>query len=232
MLGGISENMLTKDNTVILACSSMLLHVDAAQKKMGTAYDVIELDRDNHVYPEKMKTCIQEALEALPVSIENVLAALGYCGGSWEGIRAERRIVIPHMDDCITILLHTDDMPHINLKEKGHMYIRDSDLGQYSVKSMKGSMCKQYGMEFGTSIFGSFFQNYTNVDIIDTGAYDCYSEAFAAEAQENADLIRCALDYVQGSNLILEKLVSGRWDEQFMCYEKDDIISCKEFCGM
>lgn len=31
-------------------------------------------------------------------------------------------------------------------------------------------------MEFGTSIFGSWFQNYTNADIIDTGVYDCYIE--------------------------------------------------------
>lgn len=222
--------MLTKDNTVILACSSMLLHVDAAQKKMGTAFDVIELDRDNHVYPEKMKACIQKALGGLPFSTENVLAAMGYCGGSWDGIETVRRVVIPHMDDCITILLHTDDTPHLNLKEKGHMYLRDSDVGQYGIKSMKDSMCKQYGMEFGTSIFGSFFQNYSNADIIDTGAYDCYSEAFAAEAQENADLIRCALDYVQGSNLILEKLVSGRWDEQFKVFEKGTVINGREFC--
>lgn len=49
-------------------------------------------------------------------------------------------------------------------------------------------------MEFGTSIFGSWFQNYTNADIIDTGVYDCYSEEYVTEAQKNADLIRCSLD--------------------------------------
>ena len=50
----------------------------------------------------------------------------------------------------------------------------------------------------------------------DTGAYDCYSEAYAAQAQKNADLIRCTLGYVEDSNLISEKLVSDHWDAQFL----------------
>ena len=167
--------MLTKDNTVILACTSMLLHVEAAQKKMKTDFPVIEADREYHVDPQSMKQCLRNKLAELPDSVENVLAAMACCGGSWDGIRAERKIVIPNMDDCITMLLHTD------------------------------------------------------VDIIDTGAYDCYSEKFAVQAQENADLIRCILDYVPGSNRILEKLVSGKWDEQFVIFEKGETIGFKNF---
>lgn len=221
--------MLTKDNTVILACTSMLLHVEAAQKKMKTDFPVIEADREYHVDPQSMKQCLRNKLTELPDSVENVLAAIACCGGSWDGIRAERKIVIPNMDDCITMLLHTDDVQHANLKEKGHMYIRDSDTGKYSIKGMKEELCRDYGMEFGTMVFGSYFQNYTNVDIIDTGAYDCYSEKFAVQAQENADLIRCILDYVPGSNRILEKLVSGKWDEQFVIFEKGETIGLKKF---
>ncbi|MGI6011575.1 MAG: DUF1638 domain-containing protein [Ruminococcus sp.] len=221
--------MLTKENTVILACSSMLLHVEAAQRKMQTDFPVLEADREYHVDPTKMKRCLQTILDNLPKKVENVLAAMAYCGGSWDGIEVKRRIVIPNMDDCITMLLNTDDRQHANLKQKGHMYIRDSDKGKYSIRGMKEELCRDYGMEFGTMVFGSYFQNYTNVDIIDTGVYDCYSEEFAVDAQENADLIRCALDYVPGSNLILEKLVSGRWDEQFVVFEKGEIIGLKAF---
>ncbi len=53
----------------------------------------------------------------------------------------------------------------------------------------------------------------------DTGAYDCYSEAYVAQAQKNADLIRCTLGYVEDSNLISEKLVSDHWDAQFLVLE-------------
>ena len=130
--------MLTKDNTVILACTSMLLHVEAAQKKMKTDFPVIEADREYHVDPQSMKQCLQSKLAEMPDSVENVLAAIACCGGSWDGIRAERK-------------------------------------------------------------------------------------------QENADLIRCILDYVPGSNRILEKLVSGKWDEQFVIFEKGETIGFKNF---
>ena len=154
---------------------------------------------------------------------------MGYCGGSWNHIPLSRRVVIPKVDDCITLLLHTDDTPHGNLKEAGHMYFRDCDTGAYSLESMKEEICRTYGMEFGTSIFGSWFQNYTNADIIDTGVYDCYSEEYVIEAQKNADLIRCSLGYVEGSNRILEKLVSGQWDAQFIVLESGQEMTEQDF---
>ena len=42
-------------------------------------------------------------------------------------------------------------------------------------------------------------------------------------------MIRCILDYVPGSNRILEKLVSGKWDEQFVIFEKGETIGLKNF---
>lgn len=220
---------LHPEHTVILSCSSLLLHVEAAQTKMHTRFPVVNLDRRLHAEPKRMRSSILETLEALPPSCETVLAAMGYCGGSWNHIPLSRRVVIPKVDDCITLLLHTDDTPHGNLKEAGHMYFRDCDTGAYSIEGMKEEICRTYGMEFGTSIFGSWFQNYTNADIIDTGVYDCYSEEYVTEAQKNADLIRCSLGYVEGSNRILEKLVSGQWDAQFVVLESGQEMTEQDF---
>lgn len=210
---------LDAEHTVILACSSMLLHVKAAQERMHTKFDVVELDRRLHADPKQMRSSILETLSALPDYYETVLVAMGFCGGSWDHIPLSRRVVIPKVDDCITLLLHTDDTPHGNLKQMGHMYFRDCDTGAYSIEAMKEKLCRDYGTETGTAIFGMWFEHYTNADIIDTGAYDCYSEAYVTQAQKNADLIRCTLGYVEGSNVILEKLVSGRWDAQFLVLE-------------
>lgn len=220
---------LHPEHTVILSCSSLLLHVEAAQTKMHTRFPVVNLDRRLHAEPKRMRSSILETLDALPPSCETVLAAMGYCGGSWNHIPLSRRVVIPKVDDCITLLLHTDDTPHGNLKEAGHMYFRDCDTGAYSIEGMKEEICRTYGMEFGTSIFGSWFQNYTNADIIDTGVYDCYSEEYVTEAQKNADLIRCSLGYVEGSNRILEKLVSGQWDAQFVVLESGQEMTEQDF---
>lgn len=50
-----------------------------------------------------------------------------------------------------------------------------------------------------------------------------------AEVQKNADLIRCSLGYVEGSDRILEKLVSGRWDEQFVVLEPGQEMTEQDF---
>lgn len=49
------------------------------------------------------------------------------------------------------------------------------------------------------------------------------------KAQKNADVMNVALDYVEGSNLLLEKLVSGRWDEQFLVAEPGHLIRHGDF---
>ena len=55
------------------------------------------------------------------------------------------------------------------------------------------------------------------------------AEAYVEQVQINVDLIRCSLNYVQGSNIILEKLVSGNWDAQFVVAEPGTKIQMKDF---
>lgn len=214
-------------NAAILACSSLDQYVDAAQKKMKTNYPVVIIDRKYHEEPKRMREKLMEAIKELEA--DTILVAMGFCGGSWEAIPTEKRVVIPRVDDCITLLLHTDDRWYPNLKKEGHMYIRDTDMGEYSLEAMQRRLCEQYGGMYGSMIFNSMFANYTNVDMIDTGVYDCYAEDYVIEAQRNADLIRGVLDYVEGSNLILEKLVSGQWDQQFLVAEPGQMFSVKDF---
>ncbi|MGN0293270.1 MAG: DUF1638 domain-containing protein [Lachnospiraceae bacterium] len=216
-------------DAVILACSSLNSHVNAAQEKMGTDYPVIYVDRKYHEDPKQMRQHIMDELKFLPSEADTVLVAMGFCGGSWKEVHFEKRIVIPRVDDCITLLLHTDDIWHADLKKKGHLYLRDTDTEEYSLEAMQRRLCEQYGGMYGSMIFNSMFANYTNVDMIDTGVYDCYSEEYVIRAQRNADLIRGVLDYVEGSNLILEKLVSGQWDQQFIVTEPGQILSEKDF---
>lgn len=216
-------------NAVILACSSLNRHVDAAQEKMKTDYPVIDVDRKYHEDPKQMREQLMEKLRSLPSEIDTVLVAMGFCGGSWEAIPFEKRVVIPRVDDCITLLLHTDNTWYPNLKKAGHLHLRDTDTAEYSLEAMQRKLCEQYGGMNGSMIFNSMFANYTNVDIIDTGVYDCYSEEYVTEAQRNADLIRGILDYVEGSNLLLEKLVSGQWDQQFIVAEPGQLLSNQNF---
>ena len=216
-------------NAVILACSSMARQVAAAQRKMGTDYPVRCVDRRYHAEPKEMRLKLIEALGGLAGEFDTVLVAMGFCGGSWESVRAPLRVVAPRADDCITLLLNTDGAPHENLKEPGHIYIRDTDTGRYSLEGLRESVCERYGREHGLALFDKWFASYTHADIIDTGTYDSRAEDFLAQARRGAEIARCELRHVPGGNVVLEKLVSGDWDDLFVVAEAGETLTREMF---
>ena len=217
------------DSTCIVCCDSLLSHLEAAQVKMGTNYPVYSLDRALHSQPKNMRQSLLDVLNTLPESITTVLIAMGYCGGSLDNICTRQQLVIPNLDDCITMLLTKTDAQEGNLKQRGHIYFRDSECGGVNVQRMLDNLRREYGMERGTGIFGMWFADYTHADIIDTGVFDCYEESYVESIQKQADLIRCELGYVEGSNRILEKLVSGQWDEQFLIVTPGTVLTKSVF---
>lgn len=216
-------------NAVILACSSMARQVAAAQRKMGTDYPVRCVDRRYHAEPKEMRLQLIAALGGLAGKFDTVLVAMGFCGGSWESVRAPLRVVAPRADDCITILLNRDGAPHENLKEPGHIYIRDTDTGRYSLEGLRESVCERYGREHGLALFDKWFASYTHADIIDTGTYDSRAEVFLAQARRGAEIARCELRHVPGGNVVLEKLVSGDWDDLFVVAEAGETLTREMF---
>lgn len=220
---------MNKTDTIIITCTSLARHVKVAQEKMGTDYRVVGMARELHYHPKKMREKILDTLEELPESIKNVLVGMGLCGGSWDLVVTPRRIVIPRMDDCITMLLHTDDTLHPILKEKRHFYFRDSDRGKYSFAKRREEYEKKYGPKKAQRIMDIWFSYYTNANIIDTGAYDCREEGFMQVAKMSAAAMDCELGYVKGSNRVLEKLISGQWDEQFLVIEPGRVLLMEDF---
>lgn len=212
-------------NAVILACSSMARQAAAAQRKMGTDYPMRCVDRRYHAEPKDMRLQLIKALGEIAGEFDTALVAMGFCGGSWESVYAPVRVVVPRADDCITILLNTDGAPHENLKEPGHIYIRDTDTGRYSLEGLRAAVCERYGRDEGLALFGKWFESYTHADIIDTGTYDSRAEDFLAQARRGAEITGCKLRHVPGGNVVLEKLVSGDWDDLFAVAEAGETIT-------
>jgi len=212
-------------STVILACSSLAKEIVLAKSKLNVDYPVVYLDRKYHVNPLEMREKIIESLKNMDSSVDTVLVAMGYCGGSWENILTDKKIVLPRVDDCITLLLHTDETPNFNLKEIGHFYFRELDNKNNSLESMRERLCKKMGEEEGDKLFKKWFQSFTDIDIIDTTTYDSYNKLHLEQVNKDAQLINCKVNHKKGSNIIIEKLLSGQWDKQFLIVEPKKIIS-------
>lgn len=53
--------------------------------------------------------------------VDTILVAMGHCGGSWDGVKAPCRLVIPKIDECVSLLLQNTDEIKSDLKEPGHV---------------------------------------------------------------------------------------------------------------
>ena len=203
-------------STVILSCTTLLEYVQLAQKACKTNFPVIELDRQYHVEPAKMREHILQTLFSLSSDVDTILVAMGFCGGSWQDVSCSKTLVIPRVADCVALALTTPKRYTPDLKEPGHMYLFGSGDTGFSVHAIYERLLKEYDKEMADIVFNMYFEHYYYLDIIDNGLYDCYDPDYVERAQADADRIHADLNFVPGSNILLEKLVSGRWDNQFL----------------
>ena len=211
------------NNTIILACSSLKDYIERTQEILGTNYAVRYLNRIYHRDPAEMREHILQELENLPEGTETVLAAMGFCGGSWEGVAAPCRIVIAHIDDCVSLLLQGGDDPISDLKTPGHLYVREKMPNTESFHKIFEQLTAGIDEETKSRYHRDWQNLYSNIDIMDTGINDCRTPEYRDFVQADADWLNAELSYVSAGTHMLEKLLSGNWDEQFLILQKGEI---------
>ena len=207
------------NKTVILSCTSLKDYVELAQKKLNTAYPVIYLSRIYHRDPEEMREHVISALEGLDPEVETVLVSMGFCGGSWDKVKVPCRVVIPRVDDCISLLLQTTDEPISNLKKQDHLYVKDKDPFKENFKSIFDHLTRDIDEETKKRYHEDWMRYYREIDIIETEINDSRRPEYAAVVKADADWLQAEMAYIPGGTLLLEKLISGNWDGQFMVFE-------------
>ena len=210
---------------VIIACSSLSEYVEYAQKKVGTDHPVYYLDRQYHRDPAEMRSKVIETIERLPEDTETVLVVMGFCGGSWDGVRAPFRMVLPRIDDCVSLLLQTGDLPISDLKLPKHLYVRALEPATESFKRIFDSLTSDKDEETKRRYHEDWKRCYDCISIIDTGINDCRREDYFETVKMDADWLDAKTEYVSGGAHLIEKLLRGEWDEQFLVLEPNAAVS-------
>ena len=140
-------------------------------------------------------------------------------GGSWDKVKVPCRLVIPRIDDCISLLLQTTDEPVSNLKKPDHLYVKDKDPDKENFKSIFDHLTKDIDEETKKRYHEDWMRYYREIDIIETEINDSRRPEYAEKVKADADWLQAEMAYVPGGTHLLEKLISGNWDEQFMVFE-------------
>ena len=170
---------MNMNKTVILTCTSLKDYVELTQKKLNTDFPVIYLSRLYHRDPAEMREHVISALEGLDPEVETVLVSMGFCGGSWDKVKVPCRVVIPRVDDCISLLLQTTDEPVSNLKKQDHLYVKDKDPGKENFKSIFDHLTKDIDEDTKKRYHEDWMRYYREIDIIETEVNDSRRPEYA-----------------------------------------------------
>lgn len=178
-----------------------------------------------HNTPDKLRATLQAEIDATPDDVDTILLGYGMCGRGALGLRSERcRLVIPKVDDCIALSLgsraeHLRQIaraPGTFYLTKGWIESGDDPYTEY----LKAA--ERYGHERAYRLEKRIIANYTRLAFINTGNGDM-GEA-RAYAQRVADFFDMQFEEIEGSDLLLRKLVEGEWDQPWAHANGDFVV--------
>lgn len=209
--------------TVVLACRTIASELELAMSRTASAYPVVWVESGLHSRPNALRARLQEELDRLDGD-STVLLAFGFCGKAVVGLRSGgHRLVIPKADDCITILLGSraarsslPDSSRTYFLTKGWL---DNEMNIW--EEYRQSLAR-HGQRRTETVYNLMLANYRHLGLIDTGAYDVH-ELYHRAAEIEATL-KLARSIVPGSLSVLERLLAGPWDGEFVIIEPGSAV--------
>jgi hypothetical protein len=185
-----------------------------------------------HDFPDRLRATVQERIDATP-GARTILLAYGRCSNGLAGLRAgPHRLVLPAVDDCIALLLGSrqaylrefSTQPGTYYYTRGWIEYIDDPYHEYL------QMIPKYGEEKARRIAHLILEHYTRVAVIDTGTYDL--DAYRDYLQTVSAFYGLPVDELPGSLRLLERLVAGPHDDEFIVVEPGGTLDESRFWAL
>jgi hypothetical protein len=199
----------------IIACAMIENELKKVYKKTGCSLPILWMERGYHNNPINLKQNLQQAIDELQ-DMDDILLVFGLCGNATNGIVSRKaRLIIPKFDDCINMLLYNGIRKKRAYTEPRSIYITKGwTLDSESIVAQYDNNLDTYGKEVADDIMAMMYEHYEKITIIDTNSYKM--EEVLKYAHKAANLLELSIDQTKGSTIIIEKLLSGQWDENFI----------------
>jgi len=196
----------------IIACATVAEELG----RLGVPGDrMTVLEFGLHMDPDKLGKTLQSTIDGLEGD-DDILLGYGLCSFAVVGLKSRsHRLVIPMVQDCISIFLGSEEARMALLEKEPGTYfltkgwIEASDSAYAEYKRLE----ERYGEQCARTVARTMLANYTRLALIDTGNYRMDEYRDFARAQ--AELLELEFEEIPGSNRLLEKMLSGDWDSGF-----------------
>ncbi|MDR1277787.1 MAG: DUF1638 domain-containing protein [Treponema sp.] len=198
---------------VILACSMLEDEIALAMKKTGCRLPVIWLERGLHEWPDRLREELHRRIRQLAAA-DTILLTYSLCGGALAGLDSSNsRLVLPCFHDCIQMCCSLAEQQPRPVDPRSFYFTRGWLRGEHSTARSFQRACQKYGRKTARVLYREIFKNYRSLVLLDTGAYP--PEESLAGVRRLGKTFGLAVRECPGSTRILEKLFSGRWDQEF-----------------
>jgi hypothetical protein len=213
----------------IIACDVLR---DEVEKVAAGRFEIEFVDALLHDYPDKMRVTYNERIAATPGE-RTILLGCGRCSNGTVGLKAgPHRLVLPAVDDCIAILLgsratYLDEFhrcPGTYYYTRGWIDYLDDPYKEYL------KMIPKWGEERAARVARLILAHYKRFALIDTGTYnmDDFREYLATVTA----FYGLPLEVLPGSFRLLEKLLGGPHDEEFIVVEPGNELEESSFWAL
>ncbi|MGI6659770.1 MAG: DUF1638 domain-containing protein [Dethiobacteraceae bacterium] len=204
-------------SSLVITCATIRKEIEQAIKKTGFSDPVLFLEPGLHNYPKKLHVALQELLDRA-ANVEQVMLVMGYCGNAVLNLQArDYRLIIPRADDCLTMLLGSQQRRLEVQSEKQTYFFSPGwldhfeDLEQDMIQGM-ARMEQRYGKERALQLYREMFKHYQRAGLIDTGTFAL--DELLVKAQQRAAEMQLPCEVIPGTMSYLEKFLTGPWGEE------------------
>lgn len=197
---------------------------------MPDTIDYEVLDFGLHLIPDNLKSALQDAIDKSCQDYDTLILGYGLCSMAVVGLKSrDCTLVVPKVDDCIAIFLGSGQAyseqaqkePGTYYLTKGWIEVSDTLLDEYQ------RVVEKYGEEKADFIMREMLKHYKRLVYIDTGTKD--QEKYRAYARRMADQFKLRFEEIQGSNKLVQKMLSGPWDHDFVVAHPGHTITYLDF---
>ncbi|HWR05565.1 DUF1638 domain-containing protein [Sporomusa sp.] len=220
--------------SLIITCRTIQAEVDKAIQQTDCRFPVIYLESALHNEPDKLRSVLQEALSRAS-NVDQVLLVMGYCGNAILGLKpAGFRLVVPRADDCLTMLLGSQQKRTEVQRTMPTYFFSSGWLASWEQMERTTfeeyeRTIKRYGKEKADKILRITFKHYKRVGVIDTGEFPL--DELMAKAQVHADFLNLKCEAIPGTLGYLKKFLTGPWDNDFIVIDSGETIVMEQLFG-
>jgi hypothetical protein len=195
---------------IVIACETLRDELQSAMRSAGARYDILWIESGLHNYPKKLQSRLQETLDGV-TGYGRVLLCFGTCGNAVLDLKTGPfELVLPRVDDCITLLLGSlSARKNINAEHSAYYLTEGWLRGERNLWVEYTYCVDKYGEEQAMDVAKILFGNYRKLALLDAGINDI--PEFLQSTKIIADTLGLEQIVLPASTKYIEELLLGPW---------------------